>query len=494
MAGPIAPRKIQERGDHKRAVSPDHPLQDTNPHMPERFSDGLYCVRGSSMRTNACMLKATHRTMDITMPGLSDVPLQRTWRRHLFGWRALAALCVFASALFAFRMGADVSARAGIPNAALIEQIYYSLGLFVLGGLDLGVPVGGPQWAQNTLWFSYFAAPAITTTALVEGVVRAVNPQMWTTRGLKGHTVVVGCGRLSILYMEALRRHHPKHVIVVVEIKGEHPSLEHAREHLGVRVMVGDILHEETLDRIRMEKARRLMILTGNDFVNLDAASMIAQRSEHAAQRTVIHLSDTRMAHAMKSHRALTTVTKFNQHSIAATHLVKSRLMAHFIKTRPRDVVVLAGFGRFGQTLLRELQHHASGRIDHLVIVDLNASKHARIFEEESPFDGSYRKELVNGDLRDPLVWESIVERVDQGDDEPVFILGSGDDSTNIRTAIWLSERFPRAYVVARCFRHSVFAEHAAASCNFHLVTMSDLLQHTMPDDWVTSKHKQGQA
>ncbi|NQY64031.1 MAG: hypothetical protein HRT38_09930 [Alteromonadaceae bacterium] len=53
----------------------------------------------------------------------------------------------------------------------------------------------------------------------------------------------------------------------------------------------------------------------------------------------------------------------FNSYQLAASALVKQHLICHFLKTKPKDVVVIAGFGLFGQTILEELQRNATKEI-----------------------------------------------------------------------------------------------------------------------------------
>ena len=43
------------------------------------------------------------------------------------------------------------------------------------------------MWARATLWLVYFAAPAITTSALVEGILRAIRPDRFRLRRLRQH-------------------------------------------------------------------------------------------------------------------------------------------------------------------------------------------------------------------------------------------------------------------------------------------------------------------
>ncbi len=66
------------------------------------------------------------------------------------GWlpRGGLVLFTFAMALLAFQAGVGTSAREGLPTADLLTHVYYSLGLLVLGGLDLGIPRGGPVEAR----------------------------------------------------------------------------------------------------------------------------------------------------------------------------------------------------------------------------------------------------------------------------------------------------------------------------------------------------------
>ena len=69
-------------------------------------------------------------------------------RLHWFRWRGLILVLVFLLGLTAFCGGADVSER-DVSSTDFMTKVYYTLGLFVLGGLDLGVPTGGPVWARG---------------------------------------------------------------------------------------------------------------------------------------------------------------------------------------------------------------------------------------------------------------------------------------------------------------------------------------------------------
>src|SRR5689334_7492087 len=115
------------------------------------------------------------------------VMLRRGWR--WFRLRGLVLVVVFVCGLVGFTMGAEVSARPAVTNAPLMTHVYYTLGLFVLGGMDLGVPNGGPEFARDLLWFAYFAAPLITASAVLEAMMRVVSQQTWWHWRMRRHIV-----------------------------------------------------------------------------------------------------------------------------------------------------------------------------------------------------------------------------------------------------------------------------------------------------------------
>ena len=121
----------------------------------------------------------------------------------------------FVLGLVAFANGVALTERPDVTQAPALEQIYYILGLFVVGGLDLGMPVGGPLWANTMLWIAFFGAPLLTASALVEAVLRVLNPQQWLLRNLQDHVVIFGSGELTISYLRLLRRENRNCRVVV---------------------------------------------------------------------------------------------------------------------------------------------------------------------------------------------------------------------------------------------------------------------------------------
>ena len=118
-----------------------------------------------------------------------DTRLKRLTGTNL-GWRWVAVALIFVLGLVAFANGVALTERPDVNQAPALEQIYYILGLFVVGGLDLGMPVGGPLWANTMLWIAFFGAPLLTASALVEAVLRVLNPQQWLLRNLQDLSLI----------------------------------------------------------------------------------------------------------------------------------------------------------------------------------------------------------------------------------------------------------------------------------------------------------------
>ncbi len=402
-----------------------------------------------------------------------------------FRWRGLILVAVFLIGLASFLGGAEVSDRE-VSQADFMTKVYYTLGLFVLGGLDLGVPNGGPIWARSLLWVTYFAAPAITTSALVEAVLRAIRPTKFKLWNLHHHVVIAGCGRLAMLYLERLREVEPNTPVLIIDNRADNPHAQAAMERFQANVLIADISSKAAMNTLRLGAAKRLVALTGDDYINLDTAANAIRIAPHLATETLIHISDIRLLRVVEDVELLQQAAKFNSYRRAATFLVDEKLLPHFNETEGGDTVVLAGFGRFGQSVLDELQQRAGGKFDKVIIIDQDGDLPTMVFDEQVGFRDGYRWKLVAEDLQHPRTWQHVEEMFPNQHEgpAPVCILGTGNDSVNIRTALWLANKYPRTKILARCFRQSTFADQISGECDFEVVSTAELLMTAMHPEW----------
>jgi len=416
------------------------------------------------------------------MPELTE--LQRSRRARWFLVRGAIFALAFGCGFAGFALGAGAADRPGIPDAGVLTQIYYTVGLFVLGGLDLGMPTGGSAGARALLWLSYFAAPAITASAVVEAALRAINPNRWRLRKLRRHVVVGGAGRLAGRYVQKLRAVHAHCPIIILDRRTDQPQLELLSEKFRAAPVVGDIRSVSLLESLQLKEAARVLLLTGDDFANLDAATSILSLAPNIGKRMVVHVADLRFMRLMAHTRVAKECTIFNIYQIAASHLVATQLVPHFERTEFRDLLVLAGFGRLGQTILDELQRTAPDSLAEVVLVDLQADERAMVFDEQVGFSGEYKREIIDGDVGDVRVWSALEAKYEFDTRAPVFVIGSGTDSTNLRVALRLSTRYEESLSVARIYSPSAFASELSGGKNMHVFSVAQLIDESMPATW----------
>jgi hypothetical protein len=189
------------------------------------------------------------------------------------GWRWLAALTFLVFALAGLASGVGFSERPGVDEAGWAVMTYYSLGLFVFGGLDIGFPVGGPLAGRTLLWISYFGAPLLAASTLIEALMRVMWRDRWHLRRLTDHIVVVGAGSLTLTYLRVLRRRWPVVPVVVLADAVEPTRRQELEQAFNVRVLVGDPTHEFMLRQLRLRRARRIVLLPDDNFEAFEAAS-----------------------------------------------------------------------------------------------------------------------------------------------------------------------------------------------------------------------------
>jgi voltage-gated potassium channel Kch len=413
-----------------------------------------------------------------------DLRRRATSRVPTVGWRWLAALVCLTCAFIGLLSGVSLTERPDVGESGLLTMAYYSLGLFVFGGLDVGVPVGGPAPARAMLWLAYFGAPLLTASALIEAAMRVMRHDRWQLRRLVDHVVVVGAGTLTLSYLRVLRRKWPDVTVVVLVDAIEPTRRQELEQTFDVRVVVGDPTHEFMLRQLRLRHARRVVLLPDDNFQAFEAATKMRHLYPALESRIVLHSHNLRFLRTMQSTALGERYTCFNCYHLAASGLVRDHLLQHFHQTRVKDVVVLAGFGRFGQTILEELQNHAAGEISTVGLIDLDVERRVLVVQEQGHLSEGYRRVLVQGHVGHPEVWRKLSEAVDLGRSEPTVILGTGSSEENLRAALWVKRRWPNALVFARTNDVSMFATDIAAEHGINSISITQLVEDNFPESW----------
>jgi hypothetical protein len=402
------------------------------------------------------------------------------------GWRWPLAFVFFSFAVIGLSVGVSLTERPDVGAAGFLTKAYYSLGLFVVGGLDVGIPTEGPLWGRVLLWIAYFGAPLLAASAVVEAVLSAMSKQRWRLRRMKNHIVIVGAGDLTTSYLRVLRSSDQKTRVIVVDIQIEAVRRLELSESFGVTVIVGDITHEFLLRELRLHRARRVMLFGDDDFLSFEAASKILRLHPRLKGQVVIHCTSLRFLRAMSDTRIAQQTIRFNSYNLAAKGLVQDTLLQHFRNTAGKDTVVLAGFGLFGQTILEELQADAPEQIARVALIDVDVNRRIEIVDDQQRVSNGYERHVLQGDIAHPQVWRDLEKLIDLKPGAPVVILGTGDAANNLRTALWLKQKYANAMIFPRTNDISEFAQEVGRDYDISCISITHLVEEHIPQAWLT--------
>jgi Trk K+ transport system NAD-binding subunit len=410
--------------------------------------------------------------------------MQKKYASEQFPWLPAGAVFIFLLALIGFSSGVSVTERPELASAGLMAKAYYALSLFVVGGVDLGTPTGGPRLGQVLVWIAYFGAPMLAAWGLISALLRALSPQSWQLKRLKNHIIVVGDGELAISYLRVLREKDRKTAVVVVS-SGELTLKEEFKQSFGAVVVSGDITHDFFLRELKPDRARKILLLDNNSLRSYEAASVLLNLVPGIADKVIIHCASLRFMRSMANTRVAQSCQAFNTYHLAASGLVRNQMLHHFRETDPKDVVILAGFGRFGQTILEELQRCAIEELDTVLIIDKDAERRVMVADEQMEFSGAYRRQLFDGDIANPQVWEQVRREANIEGNNTVFVLGTGREEENLRSALWLRKKYPGALVIARSSKESLFATEVGEEHDIVSISIAQLVEENIPQAWV---------
>ncbi len=400
------------------------------------------------------------------------------------GWRWIAVAVLFALGLGSFAAGVSLSERPFAETDGIAVQLYYILGLFVVGGLDLGVPTGGPIWARALLWIAYFGAPLITASAVIEAVIRVINPQQWVLRNLENHVVIFGSGDLTLSYLRILRKNSPDERVVVVDNQFNSIREQELQQRYDVVTIVGDLSLGFSLRKLNLPQARRVLLLGDDDYQAFEAATRVLENAPNLKFKVIVHCQNLRFMRSLLRTSLGRHCVIFNTYNLAALGFVRTELVEHFRRTEGQDNVVIAGFGRFGQSVLEQLEKTAGRELSHVALIDQDAERRIQVVEEQNKLGKDYKRSIFRGDISHPQVWRDVSKTIDLGLDNTVVILGTGNERDNLRTGLWIKHQYPKAMVYTRSNNVSKFALSVANEKELHAFSINQLVEDMIPTRW----------
>jgi Trk K+ transport system NAD-binding subunit len=351
--------------------------------------------------------------------------------------------------------GTIINHHLGLP---WLPSLYATMQVFTTG-LDVVPPSPTadspvPDWAawDTAAWLFRLAVPVLSAVALV----RVAHVLGWIRRPLflsRNHVVIAGAGRIGA----ELGRHllADGHDVIVVDHDADNPRLVEL-EALGARTFVGDASREATLEAVRVHRAVAVIATTREDLVNVDVAfRALALHPRPDCFRTFSHVSDGPLRELLGDicRQRTAPLEFFSIYEYAADHVYDEHVRRH---AEPPARIVIAGFGRFGESVLRRVVNDLTdGHGPSCLVIDRDETRRCRFEQLRShvPREHQDRIELCIGDILEPR----IVHEMQVGEGRRMVVVATDDDVRNLDLALTLARRTRGAVapcdIVTRMFR-----------------------------------------
>ncbi|MEV7340522.1 NAD-binding protein [Streptomyces sp. NPDC093544] len=219
-------------------------------------------------------------------PGRSVVPFGSLMSRRL-RWSFVG--------LVACVIGLAVASMIVTRDHPLHATYLTLLDLFAINDPAIGRPMGEQLLQLLTGLVGLLLLPVLLAAVLEAlGTFRSGSALRRPPRGLSGHVVLLGVGKIGTRVLARLRELHIP--VVCIEADPEARGLALARR-LRVPVVLGDVTQEGVLEAAKIHRAHALLALTSADTTNLEAA--LYARTVQPELRVVLRLYDDDFATAV---------------------------------------------------------------------------------------------------------------------------------------------------------------------------------------------------
>ena len=307
-------------------------------------------------------------------------------------WPIVAGLGIVALVLG--WIGFDLNMAAHNEPGSFLDKLYITIWLFAGRTGAVAPPV---PWQLEV---ARYLAPAVAAYATLTATTALLGEKLSSLRARRfsDHAVVCGLGRLGSLAARNLRA--AGFDVVAIESNPQSGAIGECREQ-GVIVFVGDATDPTLLRQARIEKARYLLALTGDDGLNLKIemeAGEFVEGRRRSPLTCFVHLVDSQLAGVLRqvgaaSYGGTIRLEAFNAAERGAPALLRERPAFDdrgATALGPPHIVIL-GLGEMGRSLIVHAERawrsipSQRGRRFKVTVVDSRADVHVAALNERLP-------------------------------------------------------------------------------------------------------------
>ena len=350
------------------------------------------------------------------------------------------------------------------------QALYYSINLFILGGLDVGFPHAGAKFFVTILWICYFLAPLLTVSFVYQVVQEKIMSRL--TPVLKGHTIICGLGRNGKLIYHLVKEYSSKHhKIVLIDKDTNNPYSQMLEKDRATWWIKSDFTKLPVLQKARVNNASRVFITTNLDLANLNAIVEILDVENKADDlKLYCHLGDLTLhknfSETIFKEKKFAGVNLFNGYHVVTRRLYQNWIVDNEILAPGGNIFAILGFGRFGQMLYYHLISDKNRNpSDEIFIATLKTKSAFDLEKLHYKWFNDQRNEICKihkpeyMDMNSPALWNKLA-KLDKFSKKQMMIFACSDnDIANLNLAISMKlngpERLKKATIFCRMYHHT---------------------------------------
>jgi len=348
------------------------------------------------------------------------------------------------------------------------EALYFSLSLFIIGGLDIGLPSGGSGTTIMLLWICYFLAPLMTLGAVYQ-VIQEKLLNRFSPRW-RNHSVICGLGRNGKLIYDLIKEHEPKpHRIVVIEKDPNNSRSIFLQKSKTTWWLRDDFSQLSVLRRANVRQAKQVFITSNLDITNLNTLVTIqGMPDRRKSLKTFFHLGNPGLHDLWKesflNDPLYTGVTIYNGYQVVTRRLYKRWVLQRNYLDANGNIFIILGYGRFGQMLFYHLAGDKERKShDDIVVVTrrMNIDLKQRKFQwaQEQAVRGCFIHNPIEGDVHASEIWELTAEKIRDSHKNAIVFLCRDGDMENLELAVNMKlggpEELRKATIFCRLYSHT---------------------------------------
>ncbi|MGW8225112.1 MAG: NAD-binding protein, partial [Anaerolineales bacterium] len=283
-------------------------------------------------------------------------PTKSSWHPNLrHWWQDMKWPIIIALAIFSFVLGyigfASYAAAKG-ENPSFLDLVYQTLQLV---SMNSGLVPGPINWQ---LQVARFLIPALTVFTALSALALIFSEQMQVIKlwRIKNHVIICGLGRKGVLLAEQFRALGME--VVVLEQDEGNDWLESTR-NLGAVTLVGDASDPDMLHQAKVDKAKYLIAVMGDDGANAEIAVRaedLTRERPHGVLTCLIHIVDPQLYDLLRvkewqnTNQASYRLELFNIYDRGA-RLILNAAGNTWHQSTPNDLLII-GMGKLGESVI----------------------------------------------------------------------------------------------------------------------------------------------